>query len=117
MAERKNRRFEPQWSVNPRRRFSARLSSVHSSFPSFSSFALLTSSWAPFLTVTAGLLKPNGRMAFLVPAEVGHAPYARPLVDFLASNFGKVLFLAVRSKLFPELSEDVWILYAEGFGN
>jgi adenine-specific DNA-methyltransferase len=80
-------------------------------------FSGLTSSWAPFLAVTAGLLKPNGRMAFLVPAEVGHAPYAQPLVAFLARNFARVMFVAVRTKLFPELSEDVWILYAEGFGN
>ena len=55
-------------------------------------------------------------MAFLVPAEIGHAPYARPLVSFLARNFEKVLFVAVQEKMFPELSEDVWILYAEGFG-
>ena len=79
-------------------------------------FSGLASSWAPFLVASAGLLRPDGRMAFLVPAEIGHAPYARPLVSFLANNFAKVLFVAVREKLFPELSEDVWILYAEGFG-
>ena len=55
-------------------------------------------------------------MAFLVPAEIAHAPYARPLVSYLAKRFAKVLILAVRTKLFPDLSEDVWVLYTEGFG-
>jgi adenine-specific DNA methylase len=42
----------------------------------------LASSWAPFLVATAGLLKPGGRMAFVVPAEIGHAPYAAPLLEY-----------------------------------
>src|SRR5207302_6077757 len=33
-------------------------------------FSSLTSSWAPFLVATAGLLKRGGRMAFVVPAEI-----------------------------------------------
>lgn len=79
-------------------------------------FSALTSSWAPFLVATASLLKDGGRMAFVVPAEVGHAPYAAPLLQFLASHFERVAFLAIRSKLFSELSEDVWLMYAEGYG-
>lgn len=77
-------------------------------------FSGLTSSWAPFLVVTASLLKQGGRMAFVVPAEIGHAPYAAPLLEFLVNNFAVVHIVAVREKLFPELSEDCWLLYAEG---
>ena len=80
-------------------------------------FSRLTSSWAPFLVVTASLLKPGGRLAFVVPAEIGHAPYAAPLLDYLIENFEIVHVTAVRSKLFPDLSEDCWLLYAEGFGS
>jgi hypothetical protein len=76
----------------------------------------LTSSWAPFLVATAGLLKRGGRMAFVVPAEIGHAPYAAPLLDYLVQSFATVQIVAVRDKLFPALSEDCWLLYAEGFG-
>lgn len=79
-------------------------------------FSALTSSWAPFLVATASLLKPGGRMAFVVPAEIGHAPYARPLLDFLASRFSAVRIVAVRKKLFPDLSEDCWLLHASGYG-
>ena len=76
----------------------------------------LSSSWAPFLVVTAGLLKPGGRMAFVVPAEIGHATYAAPLLECLCSHFSQVGVVAIREKLFPELSEDAWLLYCAGFG-
>ena len=76
----------------------------------------LASAWAPFLVVTAGLLKPGGRMAFVVPAEIGHAPYAAPVVEFLCSHFTHVRIIAIREKLFPHLSESVWLLVARGFG-
>ncbi len=78
-------------------------------------FSGLSSSWAPFLVATASLLKPGGRMAFVVPAEIGHAPYSAPLLSYLVANFGRVQVVAVREKLFPDLSEDCWLLYAEGF--
>jgi hypothetical protein len=55
-------------------------------------------------------------MAFVVPAEIGHAPYAAPLLEFLVANFSVVQVIAVREKLFPELSEDCWLLYTEGYG-
>jgi hypothetical protein len=80
------------------------------------SFSGLTSSWAPFLVAAASLLKQGGRMAFVVPAEIGHAPYAAPLLEYLVANFSTVHVVAVREKLFPQLSEDCWLLYAEGFG-
>ena len=76
----------------------------------------LAASWAPFLVATASLLKPGGRMAFVVPASIGHAPYAAPLVDYLVEYFDDVRMTAIRSKLFPELSEDCWLLHADGFG-
>lgn len=79
-------------------------------------FSGLTSSWAPFLVAAASVLKPSGRMAFVVPAEIGHAPYAVPLVDYLLDNFRRVRVVAVQEKFFLGLSEDCWLLLADGFG-
>jgi len=45
-------------------------------------------------------------MAFVVPAEIGHAPYVTPVIRHMATNFDLVQVIAVREKLFPELSED-----------
>ncbi len=55
-------------------------------------------------------------MAFVVPAEIGHAPYAAPVLDWFARHFDDVQVVAVRQELFADLSEDVWLLYAGGFG-
>lgn len=79
-------------------------------------FSSLTSSWAPFLVATASLLQRGGRMAFVVPAELGHAPYAIPLLRYLLQNFELVQVVAIRRKVFRDLSEDCWFLYADGFG-
>lgn len=79
-------------------------------------FSGLSSSWAPFLVATASLLLPGGRMAFVVPAEIGHAPYAIPLLEYLVANFSVVHVVAFQEKVFPELSEDCWLLFADGFG-
>jgi adenine-specific DNA-methyltransferase len=76
----------------------------------------LTSSWAPFIIVAASLLRPGGRMCFVVPAEIGHATYARPLVQWLCKRFRWVQIIAYRQKLFPELSEDCWLLYCDDYG-
>ncbi|MFT5470029.1 MAG: adenine-specific DNA-methyltransferase [Verrucomicrobiales bacterium] len=80
-------------------------------------FSAMTSSWAPFVIVAAGLLKPGGKMAFVVPAEIGHANYAQALIPALCNHFGKVHIVACREKLFPELSEDCWLLHCSGFGS
>jgi len=77
-------------------------------------FSALSSSWAPFIVATSTLLEPGGRMAFVVSAEIGHVPYAAPVIEHLAARFERVQIVAVRKKLFPELSEDCWLLYAEG---
>ena len=77
----------------------------------------LTSSWVPYLIATGSLLRKGGRLAFVVPAEIGHAPYAGPLLSWLAGHFETVRVVAIREKVFRELSEDVWLLFAEGFGS
>ena len=79
-------------------------------------FSRLSSSWPLFLVATAHLLYRGGRMAFVVPAEIGHAPYSAPLIEYLAKQFGHLQIVAIREKLFPDLSEDCWLLYADDKG-
>lgn len=79
-------------------------------------FSRLSSSWAPFLVATATLLKSGGRMAFIVPAEIGHAPYAAPVLEYLTRHFDRVQVIGIRERLFAQLSEDCWLLFATGYG-
>lgn len=76
----------------------------------------LTSSWAPFLVHGVSMLKQGGRLAMVLPMEVGYAAYALPLFRHVSRSFERVTFLTFRRKLFPDLSEDTLLLLAEGKG-
>jgi adenine-specific DNA methylase len=76
----------------------------------------LSSSWAPFLVHSSAMIAPRGRLAMVIPMEVGYATYARPVLSYLSRAFGEVTFLTFRKKLFPDLSEDTLLLLCEGKG-
>jgi hypothetical protein len=80
------------------------------------SLSELTSSWAPFILHATQFLAPNGRLAMVVPAEITHAAYARPVVQYLARRFGRISIASFKERLFPELNQDTFLLFAEGFG-
>ena len=76
----------------------------------------LASAWACFVVHACSLLKPGGRLAFVVPAELGHAAYARPVLRHLTEQFAGLHLLSFRQPLFPNLSQDALIVLAEGKG-
>jgi len=73
-----------------------------------------SSAWAPFLVHASAFVKPGGRLAMVVPAELGHAVYARPVIAHLTQSFAQVTLLSPRKRLFPELDQDTLLLLAEG---
>jgi hypothetical protein len=62
------------------------------------------------------MLKPGGRLAMVVPMEIGHAAYALPVLDHLSKSFAQVTLLTFQKKLFADLSEDTLLLLAEDKG-
>lgn len=76
----------------------------------------LSSSWAPFLVQSSAMLKEGGRLAMVVPFELGHAAYALPVLAYLVRSFGRVTLATFRKKLFPDLNEDTLLLLAEERG-
>lgn len=76
----------------------------------------LASSWAAFVVYSAALLKPGGRLGMVIPLELGHAAYARPVLAYLSRTFGRVTLLTFRERLFPDLSQDTLLLLADDKG-
>jgi len=76
----------------------------------------LVSSWAPFLVHSCAMLKRGGNLAMVIPMEIGHATYARPVLDYLSRAFARTTFLTFRVPLFPDLSQDTLLLLAERKG-
>ena len=52
----------------------------------------------------------------VVPAELGHAQYAVEVLRFVCREFARVKICMFRSKLFPKLSENTYLLLAEERG-
>jgi len=76
----------------------------------------LCSSWAPFVIHSIAMLRPGGRLAVVLPMELAHAKYARPLLEHLRHSFAAVTFLTFRQRLFPNLSEDTLLVLADAKG-
>ena len=81
------------------------------------SLSSLSSSWAPFVIHSIELLKAGGRLAMVLPIEIGYAGYALPVLAHLAKTFSRVTFLTFRKRLFPNLSEDTLLMLAEVKGS
>jgi adenine-specific DNA methylase len=77
----------------------------------------LCSSWAPFVVHAVSAIRPGGRLAVVVPAEIGHAAYARAVISYLRRSFRRVAIATFQKKLFPDLSEDTYLLMAEDKGH
>ncbi|WP_414664697.1 HsdM family class I SAM-dependent methyltransferase [Horticoccus sp. 23ND18S-11] len=73
----------------------------------------LASSWAAFVVHSTAFLAEGGRLAMVLPMELGHASYARPILAFLAQNFYRLQLITFQRSLFPQLSEDTVLLLAE----
>ena len=76
----------------------------------------LSSSWAPFVIHSIAMVKRGGRLAMVLPMELGHATYALPVLKHLVNSFGKITILSFRKKLFPSLSEDTVLVLAQEKG-
>lgn len=76
----------------------------------------LASSWAPFLVHATMFLKPGGRLAFVLPAELLTTNYAAPVRSYVLESFPSVTVALFEESVFPEVQEEVVLLLAEGFG-
>jgi len=53
----------------------------------------------------------------VLPMELGHATYARPVLEYLSRSFARITILTFRVPLFPDLSQDTLLLLAERRGD
>ncbi|HWM95005.1 MAG TPA: N-6 DNA methylase [Thermoanaerobaculia bacterium] len=74
----------------------------------------LASSWAHFVVHAAAFVRPGGRLALILPAELIHTSYAAPLREHLRRSFGEVHIVSFRQAVFPEVQEEVVLLLAAG---
>lgn len=76
----------------------------------------LASSWAPFLVHATRFLRRGGRLAMVVPSELGHAMYAREVLKHLLRHFRTVEIEMFKDKLFGGLGQSTILLLCDGYG-
>ncbi|RFB06144.1 N-6 DNA methylase [Parvularcula marina] len=74
----------------------------------------LANAWAAFVQLSVELLKPGGRLAMVVPAELLQVGYASELRDRLSRGFEDIGLIGFRQLVFPQIQQEVVLLLAEG---
>jgi adenine-specific DNA-methyltransferase len=76
----------------------------------------MASSWAHTLVHATAFLKPGGRLAMVLPAELLTVQYAAPVRKFLLDRFGAVNLFMFERLQFRDAEEQVVLLVAHGEG-
>lgn len=76
----------------------------------------LASSWAALLVHACSFLKPDGRVALVLPAELLTVGYAEPLRRWLRERFASVHLVLFERLQFHDAEEQVVLLVAQGSG-
>ncbi len=76
----------------------------------------LASSWAALLVHACSFLKPDGRVAMVLPAELMTVGYAEPVRRWLRSRFAAVHLVLFEQLQFEDAQEQVVLLVARGSG-
>lgn len=76
----------------------------------------LASSWAALLVHASAFLKPEGRIAIVLPAELLSVGYAEPVRRWLRRRFASVHLVLFDQLQFADAEEQVVLLVARGTG-
>jgi len=74
----------------------------------------LTNIWVPFVAAAAAALKPGGRLALVLPAELLQVTYASQLRSYLADRFRRIDVIACNELFFDRAEQEVVLLLADG---
>ena len=77
----------------------------------------LASSWAAFVVHSAAYLSKDGRLGFVLPAELLAANYASSVRRFLLERFASVRLITFERPVFPGVMTEAVLLLCEGRGS
>lgn len=73
----------------------------------------LTNIWVPFVVAAVASLRPGGRLALVLPAELLQVTYASQLRSFLTDRFGRIDIVACNELFFEKAEQEVVLLLAD----
>ena len=76
-------------------------------------FTKHTNAWVPFILASMALLRPGGRLAMVVPAEIIHVTHAQSLRSYLGRECRRLVIIDPEELWFSETLQGAVILLAE----
>lgn len=73
----------------------------------------LTNIWVPFVVAAVACLRPGGRLALVLPAELLQVTYAGQLRSFLTDRFSRIDIVACNELFFEKAEQEVVLLLAD----
>jgi adenine-specific DNA methylase len=74
----------------------------------------LANAWAAFVQLSIELLRPGGRLAMVIPAELLQVKYAAELRERITQMFDHVVLVTFQQLVFEGIQQEVVLLLAEG---
>ncbi|HIP49431.1 MAG TPA: class I SAM-dependent methyltransferase [Lutibacter sp.] len=76
-------------------------------------YSKLTNAWVSFVIGSSLLLKEEGKIGFVLPAEILQVSYAQPLREFLGQFYNKINIVSFEKLVFPDIQQEVVLLLCE----
>lgn len=76
-------------------------------------YSKLTNAWVSFVVGSSLLLKSEGKIGFVLPAEILQVSFAKTLRTFLAKFYNKINIVSFKKLVFPEIQQEVVLLLCE----
>jgi adenine-specific DNA methylase len=76
-------------------------------------YSKLTNAWVSFVVGSSLLLKEEGKIGFVLPAEILQVSYAQPLREFLGQFYNKINIVSFEKLVFPDIQQEVVLLLCE----
>ena len=73
----------------------------------------LINTWVAFVVAGVHLLSENGKIAFVIPAEILQVAYAEDLRIYLSKNLSNITLLTFRDLVFPDIEQEILVLIGE----
>lgn len=73
----------------------------------------LINTWVAFVVACVNLLSDNGKIAFVIPAEILQVAYAKELRYFLSRELSNITLLAFKDLVFPDIQQEIVVFVGE----
>lgn len=73
----------------------------------------LVNTWVGFMVACVNMLSDEGKIAFVIPAEVLQVVYAEDLRLFLADHLSKITLITFEELVFPDIEQEIVVFVGE----